>query len=123
MKNKIALMIVGAQKAGTTSLNNSLAQHPKIFTHETLEFGLFRDNEEYNKGLDFFLKNTVSKSDSSNPEKNIFIAKRVGLLHNEEMLLKLHGLNPNVKIVAVLRNPIDRAFSAFWYCRKTGMEP
>ena len=123
MENRIALMIVGAQKAGTTSLNNYLAQHTNIYTHQTLEFGLFRDEVEYKKGLDFFLQNTIAKSDKYNPEKKFFIAKRVGLMHNEEMLLNLRALNPDVKIVAVLRNPIDRAFSAFWYCRKTGMEP
>jgi len=123
MKGEVSLMIVGAQKAGTTSLNNYLAQHPQIFTHQTLEFGLFKDNNSFNKGIDYFLKNTVDKQAILNPDKTTFVAKRVALMYNREMLLRLFESNPKVKIVIILRNPIDRAFSAFWYCKKIGMEP
>jgi hypothetical protein len=123
MKKKIALMIIGAQKAGTTSLNRYLSQHPNIYTHNTIEFGMFSDAQAYNKGFEYYYKNTVSENVKSNKTKSIFVAKRVGLMCNRELLIKLRDHNPDVKLIIVLRNPIDRAFSAFLYCRNSGMEP
>lgn len=123
MKKKIELMIIGAQKAGTTSLNRYLSQHPKIYTHNTIEFGMFGDEDAYNKGFDYYYKSTISEDIKSNKNKSVFVAKRVGLMCNRELLLKLKEHNPDVKLVIVLRNPIERAFSAFLYCRSSGMEP
>lgn len=123
MNNKVDLMIIGAQKAGTTSLNNYLAQHPNIYTHFSLEFNMFRSNEDYNKGIDFYYNQTISDAVKSDKNKIKFIAKRVGLMHDKGMLLKLKEHNPDIKIVIVLRNPSERAYSAFIYGRKTGREP
>ncbi|MGB5024324.1 MAG: sulfotransferase domain-containing protein [Saprospiraceae bacterium] len=123
MNNKIDLMIIGAQKAGTTSLNKYLSQHPKIITHNTQEFFMFADVEEFEKGFDHHFKTEVGKNDKKNKENAFFVGKRVGLIYNKELLLKLKEHNPEVKIVLVLRNPIERAFSAFRYCRQVGMEP
>lgn len=123
MQKKIELMIIGAQKAGTTSLNRYLSQHPKIYTHYTQEFGMFADIEAYSKGFEYFYKHTVSDDVKSNLEKSVFIGKRVGLMCNYDLLIKLREHNPNVKLVIVLRNPVERAFSAFLYCRNSGMEP
>ena len=123
MKNKIDLIIVGAQKAGTTSLNNYLAQHPNIYTHKTLEFNMFRSLEDFNKGFQFYYNTTVEKKVKSEKNKNKFVAKRVGIMHDLNMMKQLQQYNPEVKIVVVLRNPIERAVSAFSYGRKTGREP
>jgi len=79
MEPKIDLMIIGAPKAGTTSLNNYLTQHPNIYTH--------------------------------------FV------MYNPEMMQAVYKTYPDCKVVAVLRNPISRAFSAFKYCRMNGVEP
>ena len=123
MQKKIELMIAGAQKAGTTSLNRYLSQHPKIYTHSTIEFGMFANVPSYEKGFDYYHKNTVPDEVKDNPEKSIFVAKRVGLMCNQQLLIKLREHNPDVKVAMVLRNPIERAFSAFLYCRNSGMEP
>lgn len=120
MDKKIELMIVGAQKAGTTSLNSYLSQHPDIYTHFTIEFGLFKDLKTWNKGFDYFYKNTVTDTVKLNQNNSVFVAKRVGLMYDPPMMVKLKEHNPNIKITVVLRNPIERAFSAFWYCRNRG---
>jgi len=46
----IDLMIIGAQKAGTTSLKNYLGEHPEICTHERIEFMFFVNEQEYKQG-------------------------------------------------------------------------
>ncbi|MDE0685767.1 MAG: hypothetical protein OXI63_22795, partial [Candidatus Poribacteria bacterium] len=47
---KIQLMIVGAQKAGTSSLLRYLAQHPDIHTHAQPEMTFFLQDREYSRG-------------------------------------------------------------------------
>jgi hypothetical protein len=122
MKKDIALMIIGAQKAGTTSLNTYLSQHPRIYTHYTLEFGLFSNINDYNKGFKYWY-NIAVKDKRKFSDQNLFFAKTVGLMYKKDLLLKLKELNPDVKIIVILRNPIERAYSAFWYCKKNGIEP
>jgi hypothetical protein len=41
-------------------------------------------------------------------------------MYDPPMMIKLKEHNPHIKIIVVLRNPIERAFSAFWYCRNRG---
>lgn len=123
MNMQIDAIIIGAQKAGTTSLNRYLSQHPNIYTHFTQEFGMFGNIETYHQGFKHFYDNSVSDSVKNNLLKNTFVAKRVGVMYKPELLIKLKEHNPDVKIIILLRNPIDRAFSAFWYCRNNGMEP
>ncbi|HEX5151083.1 MAG TPA: sulfotransferase domain-containing protein [Parafilimonas sp.] len=123
MKNEIDLMIIGAQKAGTTSLNRYLSQHPKIYTHYTQEFGMFSSIENYEKGLAYYIDQCVSDERKKLDDDFMFFAKTVGLMYKPELLNKLRGINPDIKVVLVLRNPIERAFSAFWYCKKNGLEP
>lgn len=123
MNSTINLAIIGAQKAGTTSLNKYLAQHPNIYTHFTQEFSMLASPEDFNNGLEKNIQETVQKSILVNPQKNCFVAKRVGVMYNEEMMQKFHEAFPDCKIIIILRNPVDRAFSAFKYCRMSGMEP
>ena len=124
MQNKKAdVIIIGAQKAGTTSLNIYLSQHPNIFTHNTQEYGLFRDDESLKKGIQYFYDNTVDDAVKSDTAKTVFVAKRVGLMYDSKRLLQVKEYNPDIKVVVVLRNPVDRAFSAFDYCRGMGIEP
>jgi hypothetical protein len=35
---------------------------------------------------------------------------------------RVHAYNPNMKIIAILRNPIDRAYSAYWFNKQRGGE-
>lgn len=123
MERKIDLMIIGAPKAGTTSLNNYIAQHPNCYTHFTTEFNMLGSMEEFNMGIEHHLNNSVDKNDLNNPEKNCFIAKRVGVMYYPEMMRAVVEKYPDCKVVAVLRNPIARSFSAFNYCKMNGVEP
>jgi len=123
MNNKVDLMIVGAQKAGTTSLNQYLSQHPQIITHYALEFSMFAGLDEYEKGFEYHYKQSITPESKKKSPDAFFVAKRVDLIYDAQLLEKLKEHNPDVKIVLVLRNPVERAFSAFGYCHFNGMEP
>lgn len=67
MGEKIDIFIIGAQKAGTTSLKNYLGEHPQINTHTTKEFSYFYDDEEYNAG---FINSNLYNFNNQIDEKN-----------------------------------------------------
>lgn len=111
-------MIVGAQKAGTTSLKSYLGKHPAITTHIGGEFEFFVNDQVFKGGLEKAWGYSFPKI----PGGNIVVAKSVGIMYLKETMLRLYEHNPEVKLVVLLRHPVDRAYSAYWYARRKGME-
>lgn len=108
--HKINLMIIGAQKAGTTSLKNYLGEHPDIVTHELAEFAYFYSEKEYNEGFDKALNFYFSTLPKQN---QILVAKNAGISGDEKAIKRLHEHNPNCKIILLLREPVKRAYSSY----------
>lgn len=108
---KIDCMIVGAEKAGTTSLKNYLKQHPSIITHDSLEFSYFINNDEYNMGFEIVFEQYFA--DAQIPPPKVLLAKSAPLHWNRTGIERLHEHNPACKIIYCLRNPADRVFSDF----------
>jgi hypothetical protein len=111
MDYKIDLMIVGAQKAGTTSLKNYLGQHPAIVTHEVTEFAFFVQDNEYKEGFERALKKYFRREDLAAGKK--IIAKNAAIYGNEKALYRLQQHNPECIIVLVIRDPVGRAYSSY----------
>jgi hypothetical protein len=107
-QQKISLMIIGAQKAGTTSLKNYLGQHPSLQTHPHKELSYFFDRSEYSKGFEQAVRKYYD-----HPEKKLLIAKNAGLYVSEPGILRLKEHNPHCKLVMILRNPIERTYSSY----------
>jgi hypothetical protein len=119
MIKPIQLMIAGAQKAGTTSLFRYLAQHPEIHTHPHREMTYFTNDIEYNNGY----QKAFSKYFRNIPNsKNILLAKHVMVMYSTNAIKRLYDHNPETHLIVLLRNPIDRAYSAYWYARLRGWE-
>lgn len=116
---KIQLMIIGAQKAGTSSLKNYLASHADIETHPGPEITYFVNDHEF-RGLG---EKFTEKYFKQCKNESLIIAKSVGVMYNAVALERVRAHNPGMTLVVVLRNPIERAYSAFWYARRMGWEP
>ncbi len=110
MYHPIDLMIIGAQKSGTTSLKNYLMEHPEVCGHIHKEFVYFEDDEEFNMGYSRARKKYFG-SESERTKKRI--AKHATLYTNEEALKRLKEHNPEVIPVLLLRNPVERTYSSF----------
>ena len=107
--DKIDIMIIGAQKAGTTSLKNYLGEHPELQTHPQKEFGYFWDDDEFNHGFEKAKKKYFSGNSSSKKK----VAKNAILFNSEKGLLRLREHNPDCRIILSLRNPVERTYSAY----------
>ena len=115
----IDAMIVGAQKAGTTSLKYYLSQHPHILTHRNDEFTYFSVDKNYNSNFVSFFKNQFERYPKSH---EIVLAKSATIVSSDKIMMRLYEHNPKVRLIYVLRNPIERAYSAYWYARRIGWE-
>lgn len=115
----IDLMIVGAQKAGTTSLLRYLGNHSSICIHEKPEILFFLIDKEYQKGYSWAFDRYFGHCADN---KKLLFAKNVGIMYWIEAIRRLKYHNPDVNLVVMLRNPVDRAYSAYWYARREGWE-
>jgi hypothetical protein len=112
-------MCVGAGKSGTTSLHDILKQHPDIFLPEVKETTFFRDDKRYGKGLEFYEIKFFSRY---NGEKAIgeIDPSYMFYEHVPERLVK--HLGNEIKLIFILRNPVDRAYSHYLMSRRRGYE-
>lgn len=110
--SKPDFMIIGAQKAGTTALYDILNKHNFIKGTRKKELHYFDNNSLYNRMLleqyhcFFDPPHTIRKG------TKLFEATPSYLYH-EEVAVRLHKYNPNLKLIIILRNPTKRAFSAW----------
>jgi hypothetical protein len=112
----ISLMIIGAQKAGTTSMKNYLGQHPLLETHPHKEFSYFFDADDFAKGYEHAYKKYFTPG---GPEIKL-VAKNAGLYTSEEGIKRLKQHNPGCKLIFILRNPVDRSYSSYLMERNYG---
>ena len=116
-------MIVGAQKAGTSSLLRYLAQHPDIHTHAQPEMPFFLQAREYGRGYDWaFAKYFAGEKGTAAVQDKRIIAKNVMVMHSPEVLQRIYEHNPEIHLVVLLREPVARAYSAYWWARRRGWE-
>jgi hypothetical protein len=106
--NKLDFIIIGAQKAGTTAAAFNLNKHPSIsvFSGET-EFGQAEIeffNQHWDRGIDWYF-------DQLPKENNIIGEKTAELLHRTICHKRIHKVQPNVKLIVLLRCPVERAYS------------
>lgn len=111
-------MVVGAQKAATTWLFECLDEHPEIFVPVRKELHYFCNLDDCrfsskNKGMDWYL----SQFDSNKEVK--FVGElTTDYMYYEHVAKELYDFNRNLKIVVLLRNPVDRAYSAYWMWKR-----
>ncbi len=120
--------IVGAPKAGTTSLYRYLRQHPQIFLPDCKEPRFFVD-EDFFIGVPPALSAHVGSLDeylalfAHAPEHTKAGDASPNYLYSPTAASRIHRFQPDALIVAILRNPIDRAYSHYCNHLRLGIEP
>jgi hypothetical protein len=114
-----AFIIIGAQKAGTTSLYKYLRQHPNIVPALKKEVKFFDCN--YDLGLDWYRSHFPYHS-KLNGQKMTGEASPHYLFH-PLAARRIANVLPEVKLIALLRNPVERAYSHYQLNVRRGREP
>jgi hypothetical protein len=105
--------VIGAQKAGTTTLRELLGQHPDI--HCAAETHYFCDH--YDRGQAWYTEQLSAGND-----KSLTGEKCPHYLSTPEAIDRIADTIPGARLVAVLRNPVDRAYSHYWHQRRLAKE-
>src|SRR5919112_4104666 len=116
-------LIIGAMKSGTTALYYYLEQHPEIYMSPVKEPNFFSSQEQENAA------DTVTHIGSyqhlfrgASGKKAIGEASHT-YLYEPGAAAEIRSYIPGAKLIATLRNPIDRAYSHFLYMVRSGTEP
>ena len=123
-------LIIGAAKSGTTALYRYLKQHPDIFMSERKEphFFSFTNETKMTRGPGDYVKTAITDFnlycklfDSVKNEIAIGEASPT-YIYIKGTAERIYSILPNVKLLAILRNPVDRAFSAYMHQVRDGYE-
>src|SRR3954454_3541494 len=106
--------IIGVQKAGTTTLDDWLAQHPQIYYYESLKdvhlFARFKSMKE--------IEQRLKKEPAQYKNQPVILQSAVNYIFYPQLLASIAEFNPKAKLILILRNPVDRAISSYAYFKK-----
>lgn len=109
-------LIIGAQKCGTTSLYCYLAEHPQIVTVPHKEVHFFDLN--YERGLAWY---DACFPPSDRPDSIAGEASPYYLFH-PQVPARVYRHFREIKLIVLLRNPVERAISQYYHEVKLGFE-
>ena len=120
------LFVVGSMKAGTTSLARYLGTHPEIFmTSDPKEPTYFLTREQlldvlpgvekrgFWRGEEYYLK--LFEPAGDRPVIGEASANYARLPRVKGVPEKIHAFNPDARILFILRDPVARTISHYWY--------
>jgi hypothetical protein len=120
-------LIIGAMKAGTTLLWDVLSQHPDVYMSKLKEPNYFACLSEDTPDLEGVREPIRHLADYQSLFTHAGSAVAIGeastsYLHTIGTAEHIHQLLPTVKLICVLRNPIERAYSHYLFLARRGLE-
>jgi hypothetical protein len=127
-------LIIGAARSGTTALYQYLAEHPRLFLTEPKEphyFALAGTTPAFTGPGD---RQTINRL--AVPDRDAYLRlyadarpdqvrgeASVSTMYHPEAVSRVREMVPDARLVCILRDPVDRAFSAYGFMRTRGFEP
>lgn len=115
---------IGAEKSGTTWLADCLKDHPEIYVPEIKEIFFFNTydphylsevNPKYKRGLKWYARQFKCDSNMIKGELS------PTYLYGKDTAQRIKKSFPNIKLIVILRNPTDRAFSQYLHDKRIGL--
>jgi hypothetical protein len=124
-KDILDFMIIGSQKAGTTSLFRYLRDHPEISMPATKEVPFFCSDSAYERGFSTYIHNLTAELTVPDPARKwgtvtphymsggVYRADGAADNGYDERTVpaRIHECLPSVRLVAILRDPVERALA------------
>lgn len=111
-------LLIGAQRSGTTSLFNALATHPQVSASVPKEVHYFDLN--YERGLDWYMRHFPEYPWKSYGPRHKWGEASPYYLFHPLVPARVKETAPDAKLIVMLRNPIDRAYSDYQFQHKLG---
>jgi len=135
MKTLPNFMIIGAGKSGTTSLYEYLKEHPEVYMSPVKETNFFAvegetlvDAKADPNQMNHYPWSITDRAAYEDLFKDVKGEKAIGevspmYLYTPEAARKIKATIPNVKLVVILRNPIDRLYSRYLHLARENRLP
>jgi len=111
------VLLIGAQKAATTTLWFGLKNHPDAFFPDRKELMFFLSDELYSQGPDAYARWFQDWSGQR------VVGEGTPCMHSEGVAKRMADVVPQARLIASLRDPIERAYSSFCMQLLKGSEP
>lgn len=109
-------VIIGTQRGGTTSLHAYLRAHPDIETPAKKEIHFLTDRFE--RGTEWY----IGQFPADVPDGSLVGEATPYALYHPLAPERLHDIAPGARLIVLLRNPVDRAYSHYLHERARGHE-
>jgi hypothetical protein len=112
------LIVIGAQKSGTTSLHYYLGLHPEVFMSEEKELNYFVEERNWRKGIDWYRSHfradtRILGESSPNYSNSPF---HTGVPE------RMRATIPEARLIYILRDPVERLLSSHTHSWTLGRE-
>lgn len=128
-------MIIGAGKSGTTALYEYLSEHPDVFMSPVKETNFFAlegdkliDPKDDPEQMYHYPWSITNWDEYVNLYNGVTTEKAIGevspmYLYSEEAAFRIKQRLPDVKLIVILRNPVDRLYSRFMHLARENRKP
>jgi hypothetical protein len=111
-------LCIGAMRCGTTTLWDLLAQHPRIFVPATKELHFFDDREgAFGRGVEAYAAHFADA-----PPSSLCGESSPSYLFVPGTAERIKNTIPEARLLAILRDPVARAWSHYWFNVRRGRE-
>ncbi len=114
-------LIIGAMKAGTTSLHDYLGKHPDIFTTDPKEIHFFLDSIYNNKSTEWYKSHFITNKKIAGTSPQNYTKCHTKDCKNVPERIYKHI--PDIKLIYLIRNPVDRIYSHYREAQEGGYDP
>src|SRR5919201_927730 len=103
------LIVVGAQKCGTSGLHHQLSLHPEIWMSRPKELNFFIEERNWHRGVDWYRRHFDPRArvrGESSPNYTAFP-------QHDGVAARMHSLLPDARLIYLIRDPVER-IAAHW---------
>ena len=115
-------VIIGTQKGGTSFLYHLLTHHPLVEPAARKELHFFDGPGPFDKGAEWY-RRCFPRPKMSDGRRSITGEATPSYLFDPPVAKRMAKMVPQARLIALLRNPIDRAYSHYQMQVKRGTEP
>ena len=121
-----SFIIIGAQRCGTTSLYDYLSNHPQIIPSPVKE--LFYFDDYYQRPIEWYKSFFPTEKQKEKLERDLVARVITGeaspsYFFHPYAAKRIKETLPQVKLILVLRDPIERAYSHYNHIKRLNREP
>lgn len=114
--------IIGAPRSGTTALSEYLRSHPNVFLSEPKEPQYFAT--DFPKRLIWREKDYLRLFQGVDPKRHLAVGEASAIyLFSKHAVLNILRFNPEARLIAMIRNPVDVVVSIHGFLVSRGAEP